>query len=371
MKASGTTRAICAALTALLAAFPMISSALILDSGDGRGNLAPPEDDPGWAYVGKRLDGPSVIYLGDDWVLTANHVGAGVVSFGGVFYDPIPRSTFQLRNADGSLADLLIFKIINGPRLRPLPITRRSPMRGEEVMLIGAGLARGSALTLNLPDRGLVDGWHWESDSRKRWGTNIVAQRPLQISHTDGSTLSIVTLFDRIEDPIGTRNEAQAASGDSGGALFVHADPFEPDLGWVLAGVMFTVSSFPGQPSKTSFYGDATYSADLSYYRRQIIAAMRPECEMGTPYDGGATNVQALDRACVMSGPRSSVDANATPSWQMALLERHRALALAGTFLGGALVGVCATLFLRRARRLRSERALDERQCGDAREHEH
>ena len=58
------------ALTLLLSA---PADALILDSGDGQGNTTPPADDPGWAHVG-RVTGPSGIYLGNGWVLTANHV---------------------------------------------------------------------------------------------------------------------------------------------------------------------------------------------------------------------------------------------------------------------------------------------------------
>ena len=55
------------------------ASAVIIDSSDGTGNTAAPSPDPGWSYVGTR-GGLTAVYLGDGWVLTANHVGAGDVT---------------------------------------------------------------------------------------------------------------------------------------------------------------------------------------------------------------------------------------------------------------------------------------------------
>ena len=65
------------------------AAALVLESGDGQGNTTPPADDPGWAYVG-RVSGPSGIYLGNGWMLTANHVTVSDPEIEGVVYPVVP-----------------------------------------------------------------------------------------------------------------------------------------------------------------------------------------------------------------------------------------------------------------------------------------
>ena len=65
--------------TLLLALALLLSApaeALVFVSGDGQGNTSPPPDDPGWNHVG-RVSGLNGIYLGNGWVLTANHVPTG------------------------------------------------------------------------------------------------------------------------------------------------------------------------------------------------------------------------------------------------------------------------------------------------------
>ena len=81
----------------LLLAVP--AQALILDSGDGQGNTSPPVDDPGWSHVG-RIGGPGGIYLGNGWVLTANHVIVADPEFQSVIYPVVPGSVVQLQNPD-------------------------------------------------------------------------------------------------------------------------------------------------------------------------------------------------------------------------------------------------------------------------------
>ena len=100
------------------------ASAVLIDFGDGTGNTSPPRDDPGFANVGSR-GGLSAIYLGNGWVLTANHVGAGPVVFESVVYQPVPGSAWRLRNANGKPADLLLFGIAPEPNLPALEIRSR------------------------------------------------------------------------------------------------------------------------------------------------------------------------------------------------------------------------------------------------------
>jgi hypothetical protein len=266
----------------LVLAIPLPLRALILDAGDGLGNETAPLDVPGWANVGRRLGGPTVLYLGYGWVLTAKHVGAGIVIFGDERYSPIEGTPAQIPNEDGSASDLLLFRIADPPDLAPLPISTRTPALGDQVILIGTGHSRGVALTIDSPDVGLKDGWAWDRTRDKRWGTNLIASTPNFLEHGSTRTLAVSTIFERIDAPTGTRQEAQAAEGDSGGALFARARPFDETSPYELAGVIFTVSRFGDQPERTAFYGNSTHSVDLSYYLDRILA-IAPELRDAGP----------------------------------------------------------------------------------------
>ncbi|HME71647.1 MAG TPA: hypothetical protein VKM54_17515, partial [Myxococcota bacterium] len=90
--------------------------ALVVVSDRGSENVTAPRDDPGWANVG-TVSGLTGICLGNGWMLTASHVGAGPVVLGGRTFSAVPDSTVQLQNQDGSLADLIVFRIQGAPHL--------------------------------------------------------------------------------------------------------------------------------------------------------------------------------------------------------------------------------------------------------------
>jgi hypothetical protein len=58
---------------------------------------------------------------------------------------------------------------------------------------------------------------------------------------------------------------------DSGGAVFA-----QNGSQWELTGVISSVAGFSGQPSAqtTAVFGNATFMADLSFYRPQIVAVI-------------------------------------------------------------------------------------------------
>ena len=271
--------------TLLLAAHAF---AIVVD--DGAGNTEPPADVAGWDNVGRVLGGPSVLYMGDRWVLTAHHVGAGIVEIAGERYDPLADSLHRIRNDDGSPSDLLLFRIAEDPGLPPLPLARSSPRVGEDVILVGSGASRGSRVTVDSPIEGLIDGWYWGPGGTKRWGTNLVSGRKLRVPHADSYTIAVPLVFDSIDDPDGTRQEAAAADGDSGGALFSAADAFAPEQGLVLSGVLFSVTSSRAQPPRTSLYGNITYAADVASYRSQLMDVMG-RCGAG-PDDCGSGDAE-------------------------------------------------------------------------------
>ncbi len=253
------------ALTLLLSA---PAEALILDSGDGQGNTSAPADDPGWAHVG-MVSGPTGIYLGNGWVLTANHVFVSNPIFGGIQYPVVPGSTVQLSNPDTSLADLKVFRIDPSPALPLLKIRSTSPANNANVTMIALGLSRGAATSWMG-----INGYLWGSTGGMRWGTNRVAGASFI------GTWSFNTTFTKITQG-GTTHEAQGADGDSGGAVFI-----KNGSTWELAGVLLAVGSFIGQPAATALYGNGTYAADLSVYRAQLIPLTRPECANEVDDDG-------------------------------------------------------------------------------------
>ncbi|HME68330.1 MAG TPA: trypsin-like peptidase domain-containing protein [Myxococcota bacterium] len=226
--------------------------ALVVVSDRGFENVTAPSDDPGWANVG-TVSGLTGIYLGNGWMLTASHVGAGPVVLGGRTFSAVPDSTVQLRNQDGSLADLILFRIQGAPHLPRLQIATATPQVGTPVVLMGHGRNRGAPISWSGHE-----GFAWGTASALRWGTNTVFKSDVRANSTE----AFVTQFRKDG---ATPHEAQAAVGDSGGAVFVKVR-----RKWRLAGVLDMVATFDKQPPETALYGNFTVSADLARYRPQI-----------------------------------------------------------------------------------------------------
>jgi len=249
------------------------------------GSIAAAIPDPGWEYVGTR-GSLTAVYIGDGWVLTANHVGAGDFVLGGVTYPFLPGSDVRLKNRDQSLADMLVFKVSPNPGLPLLPLRTAFPSVGADAILIGNGRDRG--LTTSFDPGGanpLIEGWEWAPGSTLRWGTNKVDGFP---SGKILGNISVFTAFDAGDSV----HEAQAATGDSGGALFVERNGI-----WELAGILYAVAAFPQQPSQTAIYGNVTYAARVDYYYDEIqnaIAMPEPSGTLGLVL--GIALLQVLDR---------------------------------------------------------------------------
>lgn len=262
---------------------------VIIDSVTGTGNTSAPPDNPGWTNVGVRGIG-SGVYLGDRWVLSANHVGAGSIVLGGTTYAVAPNTAFQLNNngAAGRTAstDLVMFRLAADPGLPMLSIASTTPTGTQGLTMIGAGLDRGAFKTW-LVNTGTnpwiwtenavnpnAAGYQWGSTRTMRWGTNTSAGSTwINTGPSNGDTFTFATTF---SDIVGDSSEAQAATGDSGGAVFR-----KNGATWELAGIMLAVDSYSGQPGSTAVYGNDTFIADLSFYRPQILSVV-PEPATGT-----------------------------------------------------------------------------------------
>lgn len=268
---------------AVFAAAP--ARAVIIASGDGSGNTTAPADDPGFVHAG-RIGGLSAVYLGNGWVLTANHVGANDSLIAGTIYPHIPGSAIQLQNPDLSYADLLVFRLALPPALPTLAIRASAPPPGASLVMIGHGRNRGAATSwMGIP------GWYWAGTNAIRWGTNLVSQNGLDVNLPGTKTRSFDTDFTQSG---GTTHEAQAAVGDSGGAVFL-----KNGTQWELAGILYAIAPFDGQPANTALYGNLSYAVDLSYYRTQLVSIVaQPVCNDGLDNDFDGKIDAAQDEGC-------------------------------------------------------------------------
>ncbi len=254
------------ALTVWLAlAWAAPAEAVIIATGDGTGNTSAPLDDPGWGHVA-TLSWATAVYVGDGWMLTADHLAPGDVEIGGVLHRAVPGSEVSL-----APADLQLFRIESDPGLPPLPIATGPP--AGEVVMIGQGRNRGEAT------RWLGrDGWQWGPGRALRWGTNQV--KSVSVEYPAGSgAIHFTADFSEFG---GTTSECQFAGGDSGGAVFSESGDV-----WELAGIQVLRTAYPGQPAETALFGNESWSAQLSEHRAEILSIVaEPACDNGVDEDG-------------------------------------------------------------------------------------
>lgn len=267
-------------------------------------NLAPPSDDPGWGNIGivRRSTG---VYLGDRWMMTAAHVGAGNVNFPdlGVF-EHDPESTIRLSNPAvpgrnlTDETDIILFQLLEDPGLPSIQIAPEPPPIGAEVILVGHGRDRDEEPTY----WDVTRSWSWSESTPPgdysgyftgdgnslRWGTNLVEddenfrnefdENITTIIQTAGDVIVLITEFDNDDgnsndettfgdDQFITEFESQAVLNDSGGPMF-----YKNGDVWQLAGMAVGVDGFRNQPdvTRTAIFGNLSYYADLATYRDQI-----------------------------------------------------------------------------------------------------
>lgn len=274
-------------------AFSLPAHALVIVSGDGQGNTSPPPDDPGYASVG-RLGTLSVIYVGYGWVLAAAHVNIGDVEIDGEPYPWVPGSRVIFQHNGTTQADIEAFQIDPYPEHLPvLPIRQGEAAVGTPATVVARGFDRGA-----ITSWGGHDGFLWAVTTGKRWGTNLIGGvvqsgnppvNKADVTLGARTTTALITDFTRYG---GTSDEAQAAIGDSGGALFIKQAGI-----WELAGILFAVGPYPGQPSSTALDGNLSYYADMDTYRAQILDVIRP-CDDGADNDLDTATDYPADTGC-------------------------------------------------------------------------
>jgi len=243
-------------------------------------------DNIGWrgTRTGVNNDG-SCVYLGDSWVLTANHVGDGNVILGGTTYAVIEGTSQRIGTAHAR-----VFRIANpSESLQAVTIHDGSLTTGAGVRMFGTGMDQvpdktywkvtssgGGLIWEEVPNKPRADasGYYWTYDppSRiKRWGTNEISD----VYESSGEYF-----FETSFDEGDTVYEANAADKDSGGPVFL-----ENAGTWELVGIAVGLFVWADQPdaavdwvswSPTS--GNRTLMVDLTMYRDEIISAT-PEPE--------------------------------------------------------------------------------------------
>ena len=202
----------------------------------------------GWNYVGS-VNGASGVYLGNGWVLTAGHVGAGNFTLDGNIYDYTGSYYTFTNNLTGTnLADLTLFRVstssITGLALvmPSLTISSNAPTAfspfttGSQVVMIGNG-------------------------GGKSWGVNTVTTNNIGVTPGGTSYISIdfatahgtTTSFTR-----SITNNAELVVGDSGGGDFIDVSE-----NWQLAGINEAIDANGG-----------SYMIQLSSYDSQIESIM-------------------------------------------------------------------------------------------------
>jgi len=292
------------------------ASAVVILNSDGtanNGQTSAAGTTAPYDNVGIRgSSGATVVYLGNDWAITADHVntntgGVGPLQIGGNDYNV--DNTIQLTNPyDSSLADLKLVHIVTGganppaPLLSNLQIATSSPGLGDQVEMVGNGQNLNVDGITGLPVQyywsvtgpplsptwtqttspGNASGYETTSGNTIRYGDNNISTVTNPVPVNDGSPYTVTafqTTFINTYYTGGTAypDEAQATSGDSGGAVFSFVGGQ-----WVLSGIMVAEATYANQPtnvtptvsngSGTAVFGDESYIADLSVYRSEILA---------------------------------------------------------------------------------------------------
>ena len=267
MSISRATKYIAAAVLAIILSLCQSGWAVIINSADGTGNTDSPANDPDysdfpyWNNIGPDGVGTG-IYLGNGWVLTADHVvssGIPNIVLNGVSYAPNGNPAIRITPSPGNPADLAIYQLAQNPGLPSIPLIPKGtgvPL-GSSVLMMGDGFNRQP----NLSTSGSLTGYYWDQTARSmRWGTNTVVGT-MAVDDGFGVTQTFYTNFANN----GNVNEAQAAAGDSGGAVF-----YNTGSQWVLAGMMFCIDNEGGNIGMAD-YGGQTYSASIGSYLRNIV----------------------------------------------------------------------------------------------------
>ncbi len=186
--------------------------------------------------------------------------------------------------------DLRVFEVY-GDFPAHAELYTKSNESGKQTVMMGRGRQRGAAVTLASETRG----WLWGSnDQRARWGVNVVDS----IEPSSSAADLLVTDFD--EAP-GTE-ECQAASGDSGGALFI-----KDGATWKLAGVIYAVDG--KYDTNTTCEDSSDFNAAMFDALGFFIGSDNAACDQWEPVTVGDDTDESRAYASRVSASASAIQA--------------------------------------------------------------
>ena len=280
---------------------------VVIDVGDGSGNVTAPEDDPGFVNVGMRGIA-SAVYLGNRWVMTASHLGAGTVTFDDTAYSHVPGEFERLSNPAGltEKTDILLFRIQDDPGLPSLRLPCGPVPIGSEFTLIGRGHDRETEKSfwdveiqsgenndiwtpVETEEGSDRQGFQTLNSQTIRWGQGLATLTDFDTESGFGDVLSFQSSFD---PNLGVESLSQGVRGDSGGAVFQKNGGL-----WELIGMIHAVSLLDNQPggTRTVVYGNETFIADLFQYADQIRAIAASEPALGDLNSDGTVDDLDID----------------------------------------------------------------------------
>ncbi len=274
-----------ALLPLLLSASP--ASAIILFNLDNSANQTDPGSGVPWTSVGRvqsagaANQSGSAVYLGNGYVLTANHVATTAfyneIEFGAGLVYQLDQGYTPVQVADG--VDLKVVRLLDHNPAGVTAATLFPTFHGEEVApatLIGWGRGRNATFAPGTP----AGNWGDDTTRAKRWGLNEPKAATLVNYSNGGFTYNYETLVTIAGAASGTPaglgdSEATLTSYDSGGGIFQLIGGQ-----WYLIGISVAVEvngyvTF-GNDDTVSPRGDASFFARVSTYESQI-SALVPE----------------------------------------------------------------------------------------------
>ncbi len=238
-----------AVLLAGLASQPA-EAVIFLSTGDPTHNTTNPGDGSGWQYEG-TWGGVLGTAIAPNYFLTAKHVGGAV---GGTFsYDGSSYTT--VAKFDSPNTDLTLWQV-SGTFSSYAPLFTGSGETGQDLVVVGRGTQRGSAVTVSGASPSDTRGWLWGTgDGVQRWGRGSVADTS---DFGTGLGQMLVVPFDRNS---GLPDTVTLSTGDSGGGVFIQQGGV-----WKLAGINYGVESSFRTTANGSTFNAAIFDAGGLYF---------------------------------------------------------------------------------------------------------